>query len=195
MKLGRVRTGKRFVFDQIGGVYLKVSPEKARCIYGSASGNEVSVDPELLVFVLSEDSSFTSDNKGRFSQSTPGSQNQECENCTATESATATPQVMATESVTATAQVEITPVPETETKSMPEPIKACAGNMKIVVVEEDDEDGKVLFEIADATAGQVAAYSAAEGIKLSEKENSRRVMDAYVDHGKQTLCILVSREG
>jgi len=52
MKLGRVRIGERFVFDDIGGVYTKLSSGVAKCVYGPNFGKEVEINKDMSVYVI-----------------------------------------------------------------------------------------------------------------------------------------------
>lgn len=54
MRLGQVRNGSKFVFEDRGGVWQKTADDRARCIFGKKGeyGTEIPVSSESFVFGL-----------------------------------------------------------------------------------------------------------------------------------------------
>lgn len=54
MKLRGIRVGMRFVLEDRGGLWEKLSETRARCVFGSRDdyGREIEVDPDAFVFGL-----------------------------------------------------------------------------------------------------------------------------------------------
>ena len=191
MKLDKVRIGERFVFDHIGGVYSKISPDKARCVYGKDYGKIEPILPDMSVYVIFED-------RSKFKRRPMG---QKPESQETPVDAPGMPQNESSAVVTPSIPVP-SPEPAKEPVSLPEPAIGVAvcnipyspksdGTMKMVLV--DDED-KVIAEIPNASAAQIAAYSDAEGVRMQDKHNARNVIETLVDHVTQTIYVVLGDE-
>jgi hypothetical protein len=202
MKLGRVRTGVRFVYDHIGGVHLKVSRDKTRCIYGSSFGKELPVDPDLSVYALYYDRATERLPKNpevekdpRVDQVPPETVLAVLETIEKAPECSETPeqeirQGDATSEVTESATEIVEPVVSMPVPTiMPLPI--VDNGMAIIIMDIDE---KVLTKIDHATSSQVVAYSTSEALKMNKDERPRMIEDSFVDHEKQTLYVQVGDE-
>ena len=56
MKLGRVRIGNKFVFEDRGGVWIKTAEDRAKCFFGKREeyGTEISIGPDAFAYILYE---------------------------------------------------------------------------------------------------------------------------------------------
>ena len=54
MRASGIRLGEKFVFEDRGGVWEKVTPVSARCVFGSRDdyGSEIQIGPEAFVYVM-----------------------------------------------------------------------------------------------------------------------------------------------
>ena len=75
----------------------------------------------------------------------------------------------------------------TKTEIKPNPELPQVG-MKMVLINDDD---KVIAEIPNATAMQIAAYSHAEAVKLNSKDIGRSIRETLIDHTTQTLYVVL----
>lgn len=181
MKLGRVRVGERFVFDHIGGVYNKVSANKARCIYGKNFGKEERISPDVSVYVIFED-------RDKLKKMGAPREQDDPMDCSA--------------GVVNTAAVQ-EPVPVADTQPdyigivNPDfvPTPACEpvreNAMQIVVLDEDEN---VIQKIPNATMQQVVAFAQAEGVKLGNNNKSRDIRETFYDYADSTYVVMVGRE-
>jgi hypothetical protein len=177
VKLGKVRVGERFVFDDRGGVFQRISWEKARCIYGSNFGTEIDINPDISVYAI-----FDRDRSMRLNKREE-------------------PDTESQAPLTASVPVSIIPAPVSETagssavpgiwtqntQTMTTPIE---GVIRVVFVDEED---KLVGEIPAASAVQVAALTKSDFIKLAIDGVVKifRVSDVGFDNPNQILSMCV----
>lgn len=195
MKLGHVRIGERFVYDHIGGVHLKVSRDKTRCIYGSSFGKEHPIDPDLSVYAIFErtpERSQKAEKDTRVVQVAQVPPETVLAVLEAVEKAPECPETPEREIRQGEATAEVTELatpPADEATALPVPGRD--NGMAIIVMDNDE---KVLAKIDHATSAQVVAYSTSEALKLSKNEQPRMIEDSFVDHESQTLYVQVGDE-
>lgn len=182
MRLDKVRVGERFVFDHVGGVYTKISKDRARCIYGRNFGREERIIPNVSVYVIFEDRDKL---KRKAMLSVKPVPNETHTPATLPEVVTQQPKV---ESVTEQPKVEsVVPTPEVPQAVIP----ISDGGMRMLLVDENE---KVLVDMPNATAAQIAAYTDAGGIRIQSGHNGRNVLETIVDHATQTFYIVLGNE-
>lgn len=180
MRLDKVRVGERFVFDHVGGVYMKVSNDRARCIYGRNFGREERIIPDVSVYVIFEDRDKLK-RKPMLAVKPVSS-----DTMMVPDKAIEQPKVESTEQP----KVEsVVPTPEVPQPVIPTPISE--GGLRMLLVDEDE---KVLVDMPNATAAQIAAYTDAGGIRLRAGHNGRNVLETIVDHTSQTFYIVLGNE-
>ena len=206
MKLGKVRAGERFVFDHVGGVWVKIAPDVARCIYGSNAGRTEKIEQDWSVNVI-----FNQNPQENPVAATP-------QPMTVTQTPTEQPvspssevklhepvsdETLANEPAMGIVDKDRAPLPEPQETMIyaapkPEPPKsdtlvmekATGGIVSLVLVDEEEN---VIAEIKNPTASQVAAYSQADGLKFNNNKG-RHVHENLVDHVNQILYIVVGEE-
>ena len=174
MKIGRVRAGERFVFDHIGGVYQKVSPDKARCIYGKNFGNEEPITPDISVYVIFEDR-----DKMKKIGAPRGEDISDCG-----------PGMVHT--LVGYKEPVLAEIPGVASEVQPTVQTAapvvCEGTMQIVVLDEDEN---VLMKIPNATVQQVVAFSKAEGVRLNKQDKDRTIRESFYDYTESTYYVVL----
>lgn len=180
MKLGKVRVGERFVFDDRGGVFQRVSWEKARCIYGSSFGTEIDINPDISVYAIFDREKSMRMNKREPEQESPGPVTNDIDL-----------------SVPVPANV---PVPEAMQDHPSEYQPPIGGAVPVPAPTESgiritfiDEHDKVVSEIACASAAEVSALTKSDFVKLKVGGTVKvyRVSDVGYDYPEQTLCLSV----
>ena len=146
MRLGRVRVGTRFVFEDRGGLWEKVTEGKARCFFGKRDefGTEIDIGQEDYVFALFD---------------------------------------------------RPEPMREPARERAAESVRKDGAGVKVVVIDEDD---RMLLEVEDAGAAQVAAFASSENIQLKpERKRTYRnymVSETYYRPGDNSLCVEVRED-
>lgn len=196
MKLGRVRAGERFVFDHVGGVYQKVSPEKARCIYGKHFGKEEPITPDISVYVIFEDRNKLK-KIGDVSHD-PTDCSAGVVNTAAVQEPAPTPAPVADErewdkSLVDKAHQRADDELSKHLSESPAPVQAPApaiqeGTMQIMVIDENDN---CLLKIPNATTQQVVAFSKAEGVRLEKNGKGKIIREAFYDYTESTYIVVL----
>ena len=165
----KVRIGERFVFDDRGGVFQRVSWEKSRCIYGSNFGTELEIDPEVSVYAIFDKDKFTKANRHESSE----------------ESVDPEPTAVPVRSFSRGSEMDATWQQTTTTT----PVEGVT--MKVAFIDESD---KVLHEIECVSAAQVAALTGSDFIRIKVPNmdvDVFRVSDVGFDYIDQKLCVTI----
>lgn len=204
MKLGKVRIGERFVYDDRGGVFQRISWEKARCIYGSNFGTELVVNPDMSVYAILDRQRVPRPSKNEASDDcSAGVVNtavlqSSCPKCHGSligkPAGCPTCDIMVPDALTSSQDASVVPVTQKEQPEQEYGGLKCQlpieGGLKVVFTNDDD---KVISEISNATAAQIAALTKSDFIKLNidGKVEMLRVSDVGFDVTENVLYLSV----
>ena len=186
MKLGKVRIGERFVYDDRGGVFQRVSWEKARCIYGSGFGVELDINPEMSVYAIFDKEKSTRINKHEVPVDTGMVAPAEVNTAEVQESVAVpvnAPAVVQDHLVESEGYVGIVCQP---------PMMSLDSGLRVVFTDDKD---RVINEIACVSSAEVSALLRSDFIKLKVGGSVKvfHVVDVGYDTDEKTLYLSVER--